>query len=66
MRKGDWVLLNINPRQVGLVVRVGTNGAWVDIRWKSGGSEWVKRMQPEHVTVTQTIPIGHGLTVTEY
>lgn len=52
IRKSDWVICTSIYNGVGLVLRVGRNGLWADVRWRFGGSEWVKRMATEHLRVT--------------
>ena len=71
IKRGDWVTAKscptLNGNQllvVGTVRRVARDGSWCDVRWRSGGVEWSKRMPADSLVIRHTIPFLGG-TVTD-
>ena len=62
-RRGDWVRTK-ESRAIGIVRRAARDGSWADVRWRSGGEEWSKRMPAWSLVVLHTIPFQGG-TVTD-
>ena len=64
IQKSDWVACTGNE-MVGLVIRIARDGTWADVRWRSGGHTWTKRMPSTALQIRTTISIGNGMSVTD-
>jgi len=62
-KRGDWVRTK-ESGAIGIVRRVARDGSWADVRWRSRGEEWSKRMPTLSLIVLHTIPFPGG-TVTD-
>ena len=61
---GDWVDTIRAPHGQGIVLRVSRDGGWADVRWRDGGTTWVKRMPLGSLRVV-TMLLVHDGTVTD-
>jgi len=67
VKRCDWVWPKDSRNGgavMGIVRRVALDGSWVDVRWRSGGEEWSKRMPASALVILHTIPFAGG-TVTD-
>ena len=66
IKRADWVRTKDDSGRaiVGIVRRVALDGSWADVRWRSGGEEWSKRMPVSALVIQHTIPFAGG-TVTD-
>ena len=60
VKRGDWVTAG-GSALIGRVKRMALDGSWCDVDWHTHS----KRMQPAHLTIQHTIPVGNGWTVTD-
>ena len=60
VKRGDWVTAG-GSALIGRAKRMARDGSWCDVDWHTHS----KRMQPVHLTVQHTIPVGNGWTVTD-
>lgn len=65
VKSGDWVTTRSWRSARGFVKRVARDGSWADVRWRMGGSEWVKRMRASALLICTDVPIGSEIRVVD-